>query len=85
MSEWAQVLETGLRLDLPWRTLRPHLVRLVSDGRVEYQSCFEDMEPGIPLVQVRKTRVESSQVTIIATDVENCENPIQNSCMTLGA
>uniref|UniRef100_H2V3C0 Serine/threonine-protein phosphatase n=1 Tax=Takifugu rubripes TaxID=31033 RepID=H2V3C0_TAKRU len=47
VSEWAQVLETGLRLDLPWRTLRPHLVRLASGGRVDYQSCFEDMEPGV--------------------------------------
>lgn len=54
VSEWAQVLETGLRLELPWRTLRPRLVRLASDGRVAYHSCFEDMEPGIPLVQVRK-------------------------------
>lgn len=53
VSEWAQVLETGLRLELPWRTLRPHLVRLTSVGRVDYRSCFEDMEPGIPLVQVR--------------------------------
>uniref|UniRef100_A0A674NYH0 Serine/threonine-protein phosphatase with EF-hands n=1 Tax=Takifugu rubripes TaxID=31033 RepID=A0A674NYH0_TAKRU len=52
VSEWAQVLETGLRLDLPWRTLRPHLVRLASGGRVDYQSCFEDMEPGVPQVEV---------------------------------
>lgn len=54
MSEWAQVLETGLTLELSWRTLRPHLVHLASDGRVKYLSCFEDMEPAIPLVQVRK-------------------------------
>lgn len=54
VSEWTQVLETVLRLDLPWRTLRPHLVQLAPNGRVEYQSCFEDMEPGIPLAQVRK-------------------------------
>lgn len=53
VSEWAQVLESVLRLDLPWRTLRPHLARLAADGSVEYQSCFENMEPGIPLSQVR--------------------------------
>lgn len=52
VSEWALVLETVVRLDLPWRTLRPHLVHLAPDGRVKYQSCFEDMEPGIPLAQV---------------------------------
>lgn len=56
VSEWAQVLESVLRLDLPWRTLRPHLAHLAPDGRVEYQSCFEDMEPGIPLAQVRKVK-----------------------------
>lgn len=56
LSEWAQVLETALRLDLPWRTLRPHLARLAPNGRVEYQSCFEDMEPGIPLAQVGKVQ-----------------------------
>lgn len=52
VSEWALVLETVVRLDLPWRTLRPHLVHLAPDGRVKYQTCFEDMEPGIPLAQV---------------------------------
>lgn len=52
VSEWALVLETVVRLDLPWRTLRPHLVHLAPDGRVKYQTCFEDMEPGTPLAQV---------------------------------
>uniref|UniRef100_A0A8C6U5Z9 Serine/threonine-protein phosphatase n=1 Tax=Neogobius melanostomus TaxID=47308 RepID=A0A8C6U5Z9_9GOBI len=47
VSDWAQVLETVLRLDLPWRTLRPHLVRLTAEGAVEYQSCFEDMGSGV--------------------------------------
>lgn len=54
VSDWAQVLESVLRLDLPWRTLRPHLARLAPDGSVEYKSCFEDMESGIPLPQVRE-------------------------------
>lgn len=52
MSEWTQVLESVLRLDLPWRTLRPHLVRLAADGAVEYESCFEYMGPGAQLAQV---------------------------------
>uniref|UniRef100_A0AAR2JU52 Serine/threonine-protein phosphatase with EF-hands n=1 Tax=Pygocentrus nattereri TaxID=42514 RepID=A0AAR2JU52_PYGNA len=42
-NEWAQVVESVLRLDLPWRTLRPRLVRLASDGNVEYESCFENI------------------------------------------
>ena len=53
VSEWAQVLETVLRLDLPWRTLRPHLARLAPDGSVEYLSCFDYMGPGLHLPQVR--------------------------------
>ncbi|TKS69636.1 Serine/threonine-protein phosphatase with EF-hands 1 [Collichthys lucidus] len=59
VSEWAQVLESVLRLDLPWRTLRPHLARLAADGSVEYQSCFENMEPGIPLSQVTPNLAET--------------------------
>ncbi|XP_067352109.1 serine/threonine-protein phosphatase with EF-hands 1 isoform X1 [Channa argus] len=59
VSEWALVLETVLRLDLPWRTLRPHLTRLAPDGSVEYQSCFEDMGPGISLPQVTPNLAET--------------------------
>uniref|UniRef100_A0A4W6CGX1 Serine/threonine-protein phosphatase n=1 Tax=Lates calcarifer TaxID=8187 RepID=A0A4W6CGX1_LATCA len=59
VSEWAQVLESVLRLDVPWRTLRPHLTRLAPDGSVEYQSCFEDMGPGIPLPQVTPNLAET--------------------------
>ncbi|XP_068172636.1 serine/threonine-protein phosphatase with EF-hands 1 isoform X2 [Antennarius striatus] len=59
VSEWALVLESVLRLDLPWRTLRPHLARLAPDGSVEYQSCFEDMEPGMTLSQVTPNLAET--------------------------
>ncbi|KAG7275848.1 hypothetical protein CRUP_016788 [Coryphaenoides rupestris] len=52
VSEWAQVLEGVLRLDLPWRTLRPHLARLDTDGSVDYLSCFDYMSPGLQLPQV---------------------------------
>lgn len=53
VSEWALVVESVLRLDLPWRTLRPRLAQLAPDGRINYQSCFEDMGPGQPIAQVR--------------------------------
>ncbi|XP_014837044.1 PREDICTED: serine/threonine-protein phosphatase with EF-hands 1 [Poecilia mexicana] len=59
VGEWAKVLESVLRLDLPWRTLRPHLVHLAPDGSVEYQSCFEDVGPGAPLPQVAPTLAET--------------------------
>ncbi|TNN52081.1 Serine/threonine-protein phosphatase with EF-hands 1 [Liparis tanakae] len=68
VSEWAQAFESVLRLDLPWRTLRPHLARLAPDGSVDYQSCFEDMEPGIPLTQV--TQKLADTLFRYRTDIE---------------
>uniref|UniRef100_A0A8C2WD29 Serine/threonine-protein phosphatase with EF-hands n=1 Tax=Cyclopterus lumpus TaxID=8103 RepID=A0A8C2WD29_CYCLU len=68
LSEWAQAFESVLRLDLPWRTLRPHLARLAPDGSVDYQSCFEDMEPGIPLPQV--TQKLADTLFRYRTDIE---------------
>ncbi|XP_055010687.1 serine/threonine-protein phosphatase with EF-hands 1 [Boleophthalmus pectinirostris] len=59
VSEWAQVLESVLRLDLPWRTLRPHLVRLTAEGAVLYESCFEDMGSGTQLAQVTPNLAET--------------------------
>ncbi|MED6293570.1 hypothetical protein CHARACLAT_011816 [Characodon lateralis] len=59
VGEWAKVLESVLRLDLPWRTLRPHLVHLAPDGSVEYQSCFEDVGPGAALPQVSPNLAET--------------------------
>uniref|UniRef100_A0AAZ3RTE7 Serine/threonine-protein phosphatase n=1 Tax=Oncorhynchus tshawytscha TaxID=74940 RepID=A0AAZ3RTE7_ONCTS len=37
VSEWALVLESVVRLDLPWRTLRPRLAQLAPDGSIDYQ------------------------------------------------
>ncbi|XP_076025680.1 serine/threonine-protein phosphatase with EF-hands 1 [Genypterus blacodes] len=59
VCEWTQVLESVLRLDLPWRTLRPHLARLSAGGSVEYRSCFEDMGPGNPLPRVAPNLAET--------------------------
>ncbi|XP_077374804.1 serine/threonine-protein phosphatase with EF-hands 1-like [Festucalex cinctus] len=59
VSEWAQVFGSVLRLDLPWRTLCPHLAHLALDGSVVYQSCFEDMGPGIQLPQVTPNLAET--------------------------
>ncbi|KAG2456977.1 PPE1 phosphatase, partial [Polypterus senegalus] len=43
-SDWATAVESVLHLDLPWRTLRSHLVKLGPDGNVDYLSCFEDLQ-----------------------------------------
>ncbi|KAJ8399617.1 hypothetical protein AAFF_G00410280 [Aldrovandia affinis] len=58
-SEWAQAVESVLRLDLPWRTLRPRLARLTQDGNVEYLSCFENIYAGQPLPQVTPNLAET--------------------------
>uniref|UniRef100_A0A8C1GMM5 Serine/threonine-protein phosphatase n=1 Tax=Cyprinus carpio TaxID=7962 RepID=A0A8C1GMM5_CYPCA len=58
-SEWTQVVESVLRLDLPWRTLRPRLARLGADGNVEYESCFEDISPGEPIPPVTPNLAET--------------------------
>ncbi|KPP74539.1 serine/threonine-protein phosphatase with EF-hands 1-like [Scleropages formosus] len=58
-SDWAKAMESVLRLDLPWRTLRPRLARLTPDGSVEYQSCFEDVCPGQPTIQISPNLAET--------------------------
>ncbi|KAM6977954.1 serine/threonine-protein phosphatase with EF-hands 1 [Aplochiton taeniatus] len=59
VSDWAVAIESVLKLDLPWRTLRPRLARLTLGGAVEYSSCFEDMGPGQPLPQVTPNLAET--------------------------
>ncbi|XP_066561968.1 serine/threonine-protein phosphatase with EF-hands 1 isoform X2 [Amia ocellicauda] len=59
ISEWAMAVESVLRLDLPWRTLRSRLVRLAPDGDVEYLSCFEDLHMGQPISEVTPNLVET--------------------------
>ncbi|XP_030627747.1 serine/threonine-protein phosphatase with EF-hands 1 [Chanos chanos] len=58
-GEWATVVESVLKMDLPWRTLRPRLVRLAPDGNVEYESCFEAVSPGQSVPQVTPNLAET--------------------------
>ncbi|RXM32687.1 Serine/threonine-protein phosphatase with EF-hands 2 [Acipenser ruthenus] len=59
-NDWASAVESVLRLDLPWRTLRSRLVRLAPDGSVEYLSCFEDLHMEQPIKeQVTPSLVET--------------------------
>uniref|UniRef100_A0A1I8HDQ7 Serine/threonine-protein phosphatase with EF-hands n=1 Tax=Macrostomum lignano TaxID=282301 RepID=A0A1I8HDQ7_9PLAT len=41
VSQWCSTMEEQLRLELPWRTLRPHLAQLNKDGRLLYMSTFQ--------------------------------------------
>lgn len=36
-------MESVLRLGLPWRMLRPQLVRSTADGMLEYKSWLDDL------------------------------------------
>ncbi|KAM4795691.1 serine/threonine-protein phosphatase with EF-hands 1 [Rhinophrynus dorsalis] len=59
ISEWASAIETVLHLDLPWRTLRSRLVRVTSEGCVDYMSCFEDLQLEQPIKEVQPSLVET--------------------------
>ncbi|NXD06697.1 PPE1 phosphatase, partial [Nothocercus nigrocapillus] len=60
VSDWAEAMESVLQLELPWRTLRSQLARLSADGRIEYTSCFYDLEIEKPVEeQVQPSLVET--------------------------
>uniref|UniRef100_A0A8C5M2D7 Serine/threonine-protein phosphatase n=1 Tax=Leptobrachium leishanense TaxID=445787 RepID=A0A8C5M2D7_9ANUR len=61
ISDWTSSMEAVLHLDLPWRTLRSRLARLSSDGTVEYNSCFEDLQIQQPNKEVQPSLVETLQ------------------------
>ena len=45
VSEWCEVMSDTLNMDLPWRSLRPHIVTLDEEtGLVEYYSTFEELK-----------------------------------------
>ncbi|NWI09842.1 PPE1 phosphatase, partial [Crypturellus soui] len=60
VSDWAEAMESVLQLELPWRTLRSQLVRSSADGRIEYTSCFCDLNIEKPVEeQVQSSLVET--------------------------
>ncbi|XP_067895935.1 serine/threonine-protein phosphatase with EF-hands 1 isoform X2 [Heterodontus francisci] len=58
-SQWASAVESVLHLHLPWRTLRPRLVRLSAEGSVEYLSSFEDLQIEQPMKEVQPNLIET--------------------------
>uniref|UniRef100_UPI00398EBFAC serine/threonine-protein phosphatase with EF-hands 1 isoform X2 n=1 Tax=Pristiophorus japonicus TaxID=55135 RepID=UPI00398EBFAC len=58
-SQWASAVESVLHLHLPWRTLRPRLVRVTADGSVEYLSSFEDLQIEQPMKEVQPNLIET--------------------------
>ena len=43
INDWCSITGEILELQLPWRTLRPKLVKLNSDGLILYKSQFEGL------------------------------------------
>lgn len=54
VSDWAAAMESVLCLELPWRTLLSHLAKTDPDGKVDYMSCFHNMEIAQSTEEVRR-------------------------------
>ncbi|KAM4819064.1 serine/threonine-protein phosphatase with EF-hands 1 [Thomomys bottae] len=59
VAQWAFSMENILELNLPWRTLSPHLVNMDNDGNVDYMSIFQDIEIVKSVETVKYTVIET--------------------------
>ncbi|XP_069896882.1 serine/threonine-protein phosphatase with EF-hands 1-like isoform X1 [Dipodomys merriami] len=59
VAQWAFSMENILELNLPWRTLSPHLVNIDSDGNVDYMSIFQDVHIVKSLETVKSSVIET--------------------------
>ncbi|NXK49495.1 PPE1 phosphatase, partial [Chauna torquata] len=59
VSDWAAAMESVLRLELPWRTLQFQLAKTDPDGKVDYMSCFYNMEIAQSTEEVQPALVET--------------------------
>ncbi|KAJ7419106.1 Serine/threonine-protein phosphatase with EF-hands 2 [Willisornis vidua] len=69
LSNWATAVESVLRLGLPWRMLRPQLVRSTEDGMLEYQSWLDDLA----MEQRSQEHIQSSLLEVIYRNRSNLE------------
>ncbi|XP_014815691.1 PREDICTED: serine/threonine-protein phosphatase with EF-hands 1 [Calidris pugnax] len=59
VNDWAAAMESVLKLELPWRMLRPQLAQMNSDGEVDFMSCFYDLKIGQPVKEVQPALAET--------------------------
>ncbi|XP_051870398.1 serine/threonine-protein phosphatase with EF-hands 1 [Pristis pectinata] len=59
LSQWALAVNSVLHLNLPWRTIRPRLVRTNADGSVDYLSTFEYLQIEQPMKEVQPNLIEA--------------------------
>ncbi|NXA40210.1 PPE2 phosphatase, partial [Eudromia elegans] len=69
LSNWATAVESVLRLGLPWRMLRPQLVRSAADGTLEYQSWLDDLA----MEQRSREHIQSGLLEVIYRNRSNLE------------
>ncbi|KAM6301273.1 LOW QUALITY PROTEIN: serine/threonine-protein phosphatase with EF-hands 2 [Aegotheles albertisi] len=69
LSNWATAVESVLHLGLPWRMLRPQLVRSTEDGMLEYKSWLNDLA----IEQRSQEHIQSSLLEVIYRNRSNLE------------
>ncbi|XP_010145571.1 PREDICTED: serine/threonine-protein phosphatase with EF-hands 2 [Eurypyga helias] len=69
LSNWATAVESVLRLGLPWRMLRPQLVRSTDDGMLEYKSWLDDLA----MEQRSQEHIQTSLLEVIYRNRSNLE------------
>ncbi|KFP84961.1 PREDICTED: serine/threonine-protein phosphatase with EF-hands 2 [Apaloderma vittatum] len=69
LSNWATAVESVLHLGLPWRMLRPQLVRSMADGMLEYKSWLDDLA----MEQRSQEHIQSSLLEVIYRNRSNLE------------
>ncbi|NWU68176.1 PPE2 phosphatase, partial [Pterocles burchelli] len=69
LSNWATAVESVLHLGLPWRMLRPQLVRSTADGMLEYKSWLNDLA----MEQRSQEHIQSSLLEVIYRNRSNLE------------
>ncbi|NXP79504.1 PPE2 phosphatase, partial [Ramphastos sulfuratus] len=69
LSSWATAVESVLHLGLPWRMLRPQLVRSTADGMLEYRSWLDDLA----MEQRSQEHIQSSLLEVIYRNRSNLE------------
>uniref|UniRef100_A0A8C3J0C4 Serine/threonine-protein phosphatase with EF-hands n=1 Tax=Calidris pygmaea TaxID=425635 RepID=A0A8C3J0C4_9CHAR len=69
LSNWATAVESVLQLGLPWRMLRPQLVRSTADGMLQYKSWLDDLA----MEQRSQEHIQSSLLEVIYRNRSNLE------------
>uniref|UniRef100_A0A8C7A2S4 Serine/threonine-protein phosphatase n=1 Tax=Neovison vison TaxID=452646 RepID=A0A8C7A2S4_NEOVI len=59
MGQWAFSMENTLGLNLPWRSLSPHLVTTDKNGNINYMSTFQDIHIQKPVKEAQSTLIET--------------------------